>query len=89
MFYFVYVLRNKFDKSLYIGFSAHLQQRIKDHLDGKGGVTRRKKGWEPIYFEGYRSKIDALNREKFLKGGSGRKYLNKQLKEYLSKPVAL
>lgn len=28
-------------------------------------------------------KKDALGREKFLKGGSGKKYLRKQLKNYL------
>ena len=36
-----------------------------------------------IYFEGYLVKEDALGREKFLKSGSGYKYLHKQLKHYL------
>jgi hypothetical protein len=31
----------------------------------------------------YLFKTDALGREKFLKGGSGRTYLKKQLKNYL------
>lgn len=84
MFYYVYLIRNALDKGWYIGFTSDLNQRIKDHNDGKGGrTTRQKKHWRLIYFEGYRNKADALGREKFLKSGSGRKYLKKQLKNFL------
>ncbi len=83
--YYVYVLESQEDKSLYIGYSADLKQRLVDHQDGKGArTTRLKKKWELIYFEGYRIKEDALGREKFLKGGSGRKYIKKQLSNYLA-----
>ncbi len=84
MFY-VYLLQCENDKSWYIGFTSNLKQRIKDHQAGKGGKTTKiKKNWKFIYFEGYLDKRDAVGREKFLKGGSGRKYLKKQLKYYLS-----
>jgi len=43
-----------------------------------------KKDLKLIYFEAYFNKKDALSREKFLKGGSGHKYLKKQLKHYLT-----
>ena len=83
MFY-VYVLQNQDDKSLYIGYSANLRQRIKDHQDGKGArTTGLKNNWKLIYYEAYLDQGDAIGREKFLKGGSGRKYINKQLKNYL------
>jgi predicted GIY-YIG superfamily endonuclease len=82
--YFVYVLQNINDGSFYIGYTENLSRRMNEHFEGKGGrTTRIKKGWKLIYFEGYRNKSDALGREKFLKGGSGRKYLKKQLKNYL------
>jgi len=85
MFYFVYLLENNFDKSWYIGFTTDLKQRVDDHNYGKGGrTTRMKQGWKLIYFEGYRIKKDATGREKFLKSGSGRKYLKKQLAIYLT-----
>ena len=42
-----------------------------------------KKNWKLIYYEAYIEKRDAIGREKFLKSGSGRKYLNKQLRNYL------
>jgi putative endonuclease len=77
------VLQDKLDKSLYVGFSSNLKQRIADHLSSKGGYTRHKNNWQLIYFEGYLNKKDALSREKFLKSGSGRRYLNKQLNNFL------
>jgi len=47
-------------------------------------ATKFKKNWKLIYFEAYLNKKDALGREKFLKEGSGRKYMKKQLKHYLN-----
>ncbi len=85
MFYFVYLLENQNDKSWYIGMTSDLKQRIKEHQSGKGGrTTKLKKNWKLIYFEGYLIKQDASGREKFLKSGSGRKYLKKQLQNSFS-----
>ena len=78
--YYVYVLENVKDRSWYIGYSADLKRRLEEHNAGKGGrTTRIKKAWRLIYLEGYVMKEDAIGREKFLKGGSGRMYLKKQL----------
>lgn len=83
--YYTYVLQNE-DKSFYIGYSSNLKQRITDHLRGKGcRTTKDKTNWKLVYYEAYLNIDDAVGREKFLKGGSGRKYLNKQLKHYLNK----
>jgi putative endonuclease len=83
--FYVYVLENQNDKSLYIGYSADLKQRIFDHLNGKGSrTTKRKDGWTLIYYEAYKNGLDATGRERFLKSGSGRKYLKKQMANYLS-----
>jgi putative endonuclease len=81
--YYVYVLQNKKD-SLYIGFTTNLKKRLTGHKSGDTKTTKGK-DYVLIYYEAYRNKADALGREKFLKGGSGRKYLNKQLKHYLEK----
>ena len=84
MFY-VYLLENQNDKSWYIGFTADLEKRVLEHQNGSGArITRIKKDWELIYCEGYLNKDDAMGREKFLKSGSGRKYLKKQLLHYLN-----
>ncbi len=78
--YYVYVLEDQNDKSFYIGMTANLKRRLEEHSSGRGGrTTRLKKDWRLIYFEGYLIQDDAVGREKFLKGGSGRKYLTKQM----------
>jgi len=83
--YYVYVLENQNDKSFYIGMTSDLKRRLQEHNEGRGGRTKKlKKDWRLIYFEGYLIKQDAIGREKFLKGGSGRKYLKKQLRHYIS-----
>ncbi len=83
--HFVYLLEKKNDKSWYIGYTNNLKRRIKDRKQGYGcRTTSLKINWKLIYFETHLNKLDALGREKFLKGGSGRKYLKKQLKNYLS-----
>ena len=84
MFY-VYLLECQQDKSWYIGYTSDLKRRINDHQNGYGcRTTAIKKNWKLIYYEAYTEKQDAIGREKFLKSGSGRKYLNKQLRNYLT-----
>jgi len=81
--YYVYVLENN-TSGWYIGFTEDLKKRLSEHQAKNGGkTTRQAEGWRLIYFEGYRLKADAIGREKFLKGGSGRTYLKKQLRNYL------
>ncbi len=65
--FFIYVLQSRKDKSFYIGFSDNIQQRIKKHRLGMVQSTKDKLPMELIYCELYRSKRDALIREKRLK----------------------
>ena len=83
--YYVYLLENQNDKSWYIGETSDLRQRVKQHNSAQGGqTTKRKRDWKLIYYEAYLIKQDAFGRERFLKSGSGRTYLKKQLKHYLA-----
>ena len=83
--YFVYLLENQNEKSWYIGYTTDLKRRLQEHQSGQGGkTTKARSDWKLIYFECYLEQKDALGRERFLKGGSGRKYLKKQLANYLA-----
>ena len=86
----VYVLENQKDKSWYIGQTDNLKRRVQEHNSKQGGRTTKIKNgeWKLIYAEAYIDKRDAMGRERFLKGGSGRTYLKKQLSNYLVKNVA-
>ncbi len=84
--YFVYVLECRNDKSLYIGFTLNLKNRLLRHYYGIGAkATSRKWDWRLIYYEAYFHKKDAIGREIFLKSGSGRKFLKKQLNNYFTR----
>ena len=83
--YYVYLLQNAQDFSWYIGYSANLKQRVERHNKGDGArTTSLKKNWKLIYYEAYVNEIDAKGRERFLKSGSGRRFLKKQLAHFLA-----
>ena len=87
-FFYVYTLESVKFQNLYIGFTEnHPDKRLTEHNKGKIPSSKDKRPLKLIYYETYLDKKDALNREKFLKGGSGRKYIKKQLKNYFSKNI--
>ena len=66
-FYYVYILLCK-DGSLYTGSTNNINQRIKDHFNGKGGrYTRSHKPQKLVYQEKLPNKSEALKREAQLK----------------------
>ena len=85
--YWAYILESQKDKSWYIGYTSDLKNRLRDHNRGYGGATtsKNKDGWKLIYCEGYTNIQDAKGRERFLKSGAGRKYVKRQLINYLNK----
>ena len=66
MFY-VYILKSKKDHKHYIDFSVDLKQRIQKHKNGLVTSIKHRLPVELVYYEAYKSKKDALNREKQLK----------------------
>ena len=80
--YFVYVLRNP-DSKLYIGQTADLAFRLRQHNDPAHTLTRTTKRfrgpWKLVYSELLPSRSAALAREKALKSGQGRAWLKARL----------
>ncbi|MFZ5559882.1 MAG: GIY-YIG nuclease family protein [Patescibacteria group bacterium] len=67
MFY-LYILKSKKYKTLYIGSTNDLRKRLKEHNNGKGGrYTRIKAPFKLVYYEAYKSEKDARKRESNLK----------------------
>jgi putative endonuclease len=85
MFYYVYTLFSIKDSKLYIGYCKDLKIRIKKHSKGYVKATKSRRPLKLIYYEAYREEADAKRRELYLKGGSGRKDLKKQLKSTFRK----
>ena len=66
--YFVYILTNKHNKTLYTGVTGDLGQRISQHKNGVGGKFSRKyKLNKVIYTETFSNAQDAICREKQIK----------------------
>jgi putative endonuclease len=78
--HFVYLLLSSVDKKFYIGLSTDIDKRLSDHNHGRVKSTKERRPLELLYYEAYLDKRDAVQREKFLKSGSGHKFLRKQLK---------
>ena len=82
--YYVYILQSVGDKSLYTGVTHDLKKRFQEHNDGLSNYTNKHRPYNLIYYEAYSNKLDAMQREKFLKSGRGREVVKKQLLYTLS-----
>jgi len=66
--YFIYILTNK-SGTLYIGITSNLEKRIYEHRNKLvSGFTQKYNINKLIYIEEYNSAIEAISREKQLKG---------------------
>jgi putative endonuclease len=67
--YYVYIITNKHDSTLYIGVTGNLEGRIYEHRERlTEGFTKRYQCTKLIYYEDYPDPVSAIAREKQLKG---------------------
>ena len=69
------MLRSIKDGKLYVGWTDNLKGRVDKHNNGLVESTKSRLPLELIYFEACIAKQKAINREKALRTGFGRKYL--------------
>ena len=73
-FYFVYILSNRWNTVLYTGITSDLVRRIYEHREKfVEGFTRKYKVYKLVYYEIYTNAMDAIAREKQIKGYSRKK----------------
>lgn len=77
--YFVYVLRSVDYGSRYVGSTDSVDKRLKEHNSGASKYTSGRRPWTLIHKEEFRTRSDAQQREKYLKTGQGRKWLDENL----------
>ncbi len=70
--FWVYVLRSKKDQTSYIGSTKNLEKRLKEHNSGKSISTRSKRPWELAHCETFKTRSEAVKKEKFYKSIVGR-----------------
>jgi len=80
MDHFVYVLRSEKNCKRYVGsIGKTVEERLIDHHSGSNKWSRANGPFKIIHREAYGSKTEALRREKFLKTGQGRKWLDENI----------
>lgn len=83
-YFYTYVLQSEKDRQFYTGYTHNLNQRVKQHNEGKVQSTKNRIPLKLIYWEGPLNQKDALHREKYLKTAWGKRYLKTRLKNYLT-----
>jgi putative endonuclease len=82
MFY-VYVLRSESTGKRYVGQTDNLARRLNEHntlLHNPLKFTSKQAGpWLLVHFEVFASRAEAMARERWLKTGRGRAWLDAQL----------
>ncbi len=74
--YYVYVLRSINFNRQYVGFTSNIKNRLNQHNTGKTKSTKPYKPWKILFYEKFENKKDAIAREKYLKSGIGREFIN-------------
>ncbi len=73
--YYVYVIKNNKERTIYIGYTNNLKRRLKEH---------KSKIPEVAYYEAYRNELDARERERRLKQrGQAVRHLKQRIKRSL------
>ena len=66
--YYVYIMTNKKDGTLYIGVSNDLVRRVYEHKNGfVDGFTKKYRLHHLVYYEAYNVSTEAILREKQMK----------------------
>lgn len=77
MQYYVYIMTNKNNTTLYTGMTKDLKRRIYEHKNKLVmGFTRKYNIEKLVYYEIFDDPVNAISREKKIKGGSRKKKID-------------
>jgi putative endonuclease len=83
MAFYVYVLRSQSTGKTYVGQTADLERRVRQHNDPLCKLTvytKRNPGpWLLIHHEVFETRAQAMERERVLKSGQGRRWIQNHL----------
>ena len=78
MFYTYVLYSSKFDE-IYIGQTGNLETRLDKHNNGLVFSTKPFLPWKLIYYEEFKTRSEAMKREKELKSHKGRMFIRNEL----------
>lgn len=65
--YYAYILRSLKDDNFYTGYTSNLKRRLARHNGGWVRSTKARRPFELIYWEQFKTRSDAMKRERKLK----------------------
>ncbi len=71
----VYAIKSSSRNYLYIGITSNFERRFKQHNEGQNRTTKPYAPFILVLKEIFPDRINAREREKYLKSGIGREYL--------------
>ena len=84
MNYNVYILYAPLKLKSYVGFTNDLERRLWEHNNSSNSsFTSKFKPWIMIHTEPFKTKKEAMVREKWFKTGIGRKFKQEIIRNYL------
>jgi putative endonuclease len=76
--YYTYILFNKITNRYYIGYTPNLKKRIQKHTNGLVLSTKSNRNYKLEWYCAFKTRIQALDFEKYLKTGSGIAFMKKR-----------
>jgi len=73
--YYTYAIKSEIRNYIYVGITNNPNRRINEHCRGYEKTTKPYRPFKTMLIEKYSNRIEARNREKFLKSGFGKEYL--------------
>ena len=78
--HYVYVLFSESHQCRYVGSALDVEARLKQHNLGGSKYTSGRRPWKIVHAESFPTKTEPLKREKFLKTGEGREWLDNNIR---------
>jgi len=79
----VYAISSLERNYIYVGLTDNLERRFFEHNNGQNKTTKPYKPFKVIYSENCETRLEARNREKYFKSGSGKEKLRIIRENYL------
>lgn len=79
--FFIYVISSISRNYIYVGLTQNVEIRVGQHNSGKEKTTRPYAPFELFHTECFSSRIEARNREKYLKSGVGKEWIKANFKK--------
>ena len=73
--YYTYAISSQSRKYIYVGITNNLKRRLDEHNKGNNKTTKAYGPFKMIFFEEFQTRVEARQKEKYLKIGVGKEFL--------------